>query len=86
MPKDNKSFDNLVLHYNNPLIKVQLHLFNDIVFIENGILVTFPTANPIVSFFSMEIARIMKSPMQLFIPKNIIMKRGSLRIKFKNMM
>ena len=86
MPKDNKSFNNLVLHYNNQLIKVQLHLFNDIVFIENEILVTFPTANPIVSFFSIEIALIMKSPMHLFIPKTIIMKRGSLRIKFKNMM
>ena len=40
-PKDIKSFDNLVLHYSSPLIKVQLHLFKEIAFILNVFLVTF---------------------------------------------
>ena len=42
-PRDNKSFDNLVPHRNNPLIKVQLNLFKDIAIILNGFLVTFQT-------------------------------------------
>ena len=40
--KDNKLFDNLVLHS-----KVQLHLFKDIAFILNDSLVTFQTDDAI---------------------------------------
>ena len=73
-PKDNKSYENLVLHHNNPLVKVQLHLFKDVALILNRFLVTFQTDNPMVPFLSMEIAGILRSLMRLFIPKCIMKK------------
>ena len=71
-PKDNKLFDNLEQHYNNPLIKVKLHLFKDIAFILHEFLVTFQSDNPMAPFVGMEIARIIKSLIRLFIPETII--------------
>ena len=59
-PKDNKSYDNLVQYYLNPLIPVYLHLFRDVAVILNIFLVKFQTDSPMVPFLSEEMAGILK--------------------------
>ena len=68
-PKDNKSYDNLVQYYLNPLIPVYFHLFRDVVARLNIFLVKFQTDSPMVPFLSEEMAGILKLAMLFIIQK-----------------
>ena len=73
-PKDNKSYDNLVQYYLNPLIPVYFHLFRDVAAILNIFLVKFQTDSPMVSFLSEDIAGILKWTMRVIIQKTALKK------------
>ena len=73
-PKDNKSYDNLVQYYLNPLIPVYLHLFRDLAARLNIFLVKFQTDSLMVPFLSEEIPGILKWPMRFIIQKAALKK------------
>ena len=76
-PEENRSFDNLVKYYLNPLVHVQLHLFKDMATILNGCLVNFQTDSPMVPFLSLQIGDILHRLMLFFVPKHVLKTANS---------
>ena len=73
-PKDNTSYENLVVYHANSLIPVYLHLFRDVAVRLNVFLVKFQTDSPMVPFLSKEVAAILRWAMRFFIQKAVLVK------------
>ena len=59
-PKNNKSFDTLVIHYQDLLMTAKLHFFAFIAGILKLLLVLFQTDNPMLPFMYNELSKISK--------------------------
>ena len=70
-PKDNSSYDNLVLNQHNDLIKVEIQVIKDIAHKTNGFLTLFQTDSPMVPFLAKWIEDLLRKLMRYFITKPV---------------
>ena len=71
-PKDNKSYETLVKHHNDPLMIAKLSFFKYVASILKGFLVQFQSDKPMVPFLAKELDSILRKLMCLFVERKVL--------------